>query len=730
MFRQGLKAKILNLTIGLTLVGFGAIIFLVIKEEEKSLLRERMKASELMAQPILHTIYKDMLDERADMPRFLIEGLKTIKNVERVQIIRGNGVEEAFKDYKTLNAVKAEFGEIKPEWTVDHPNHLNNVAQGIQINEFKQALQNFKKGKKEAVYYIEKDGEKSLFTYLVPILARPKCSSCHSHEETARGVLMISTSLDEMYGLLGRSRDRWILYGVLTVAATSVLLGLLVTAVVIRPVDRTVDMLKAIAEGKGDLTQRLEISSNDEIGLLGKWFNKFVEGMQHMVKEIFGISREVSTASKEIEASSREIVEAVHKQLQASEDTSTSIKEMDASIKTVAEEAEALNGSSIEVSGSARAMSSSVDEVKVNIEKLFYSASSTTSSINEMAISINQVASHVDELFKKTEDVVSSIIEIGSKVKDVENYSRSQAELAEKVREDAEDLGMASVVKTKEGMEKINQEVASTALVVNRLGERSKEIGSILTVINDIADTTHLLALNATILAAQAGEHGKGFAVVARQVKDLATKTTSSTREIAELINQVQSEVAFAVESMQRSSGTVEDGVRLSRDAQEALTKILDSARRSFEMAKMIEKATIEQTRGAGQITSVAQVMSQMVGDIKNAANEQSGAASEILKDTVQMKEFMEKVKLSTIEQSRESKHVSEAIFKVVGKIQRVAGATSEQMKFSRRIVSAVETVKKAAEDNAALAVRLEKTVKEMNKQADTLRNTVGSFKA
>ncbi len=729
-FRQGLKFKLLTLTIGLSLIGFGLLVYLVIKEEEKSLLRERLNASEMMAQPILHTIYKDMLEERADMPRFLIEGLKTIKGVERVQIIRANGVEEAFKDYKTLNAVKKEYGEIKPEWTVDHPNNLNNVARGIQNHRFKQALQDFKSGQKDAVYYIEKDGDMSLFTYLVPILARPKCSSCHAYGETARGVLMISTSLEEMYGLLDRSRDRWVLYGMLTVGATTILLGLFISGVITRPVDRTVAMLKAIAEGKGDLTQRLDVTSNDEIGMFGNWFNKFVDGMQHMVKEIFGISREVSSASKEIEASSREIIGAVQTQMLAAEDTSTSIKEMDASIKTVAEEADSLNTSSIVVSESARAMSASVDEVKVNIEKLFYSASSTTSSINEMAISINQVASHVDDLFKKTEEVVSSIIEIGSKVKDVENYSRTQAELAERVRVDAEDLGMASVVKTKEGIEKVSEEVASTALVINRLGERSKEIGKILTVINDIADTTHLLALNATILAAQAGEHGKGFAVVARQVKDLATKTTSSTKEIAGLINVVQSEVAVAIESMQRSSEKVEDGVRLSRDAQGALIKILDSTRRSFDMAKMIEKATIEQTKGAGQITSAAQMISDMVGDIKNAANEQSQAAKEILKDTLQMKEFMEKVKLSTNEQSRESKHVSEAIFNVVEKIKRVAGATSEQMVFSKRIVSAVETVKKAAEDNAALASRLERTVKEMNKQAETLRDNVGSFKA
>ncbi len=730
MFHQGLRAKILNLTIGLTLVGFGLLVFLVIKEEEKSLLRERLKASELMALPILHTIYKDMLDERADMPRFLIEGLKTLKGVERVQLIRSNGVEEAFQDNKTLQDVKAEFGEIKPEWTVDHPNRLNNVAQGIHKPEFKKALQGFTAGRMDAVYYIEKEGDKSFFTYLVPIIAKPKCSSCHAKEEAARGVLMISTSLDELFGTLSDSRNKWILYGVVTAAGMTVLLSLLVSGVIKRPIDRTVDMLREIAEGKGDLTRRLVITSQDELGMLGRWFNKFAEGMQNMVREIFAISRDVSAASMEIEASSAEISGAVGKQLAAVEVTSSSIKEMDASIKTVAEEAEALNASTREVSDSARAMSGSVDDVKMNIEKLFYSASSTTSSINEMAISINQVASHVDELFKRTEEVVSSIIEINGKIREVEHYSRSQAELAERVRVDAEDLGLSSVVKTREGIEKVSLEVASTALAVNRLGERSKEIGKILTVINDIADTTHLLALNATILAAQAGEHGKGFAVVARQVKDLATKTTASTKEIASLITHVQGEVGAAVDSMQRSSGKVEDGVRLSRDAQEALTKILDSSRRSFDMAKMIERSTMEQTRSAGQVTNVAQTIRHMVGDIKKAANEQTLAAQEILKDTVQMREFMEQVKLSTIEQARESKHVTDSILKVVEKIKRVAGATSEQMTFSRRIVAAVETVREAAEDNAALASRLESTVTEMQRQAEALRNTVGNFKA
>jgi len=729
MYRQGLKSKILALTIGLSLIGFGVLVLLVIRQEEKTLLHERLRASELMAQPILHTIYTDMLEERADMPRFLIKGLKTIEGVERVQLIRSNGVEEAFQDYKTLRAVKDEYGEIKDEWVVDHPRRLNNVAQGIHHPNFKEALQAFNSGSDEAVHYIERQGEKSFFTYMVPIESRPKCNSCHAREEAARGILMITTSLDEVYGTLAASRNKWIGYGVLTVAGMSVLLGLLVTAVITRPVDRTVAMLREIAEGKGDLTRRLEISSSDEIGMLGRWFNKFVEGMQYLVRDIFGISSKVSTASKEVQAASSEINAAVDRQLRAVEETSASIKEMDESMKLVAEDAEVLSSSSSLVASSARTMSASADEVKVNIEKLFYSGSSTASSINEIAISIGQVSSHVDELFKKTEEVVSSIHGIGKTVREVENYSRTQAELAERVREDAEDLGLASVMDTREGIEELSEEVGQATVVVNRLGERSKEIEKILTVINDIADTTHLLALNATILAAQAGDHGKGFAVVARQVKDLATKTTASTKEITNLINQVQNEASTAVDSMRRSSEKTADGVRLSRDAQQALEQILGSSKSSFEMAKMIEKITIDQTKGVSQITNVAQIINNMVGEIKSAANEQSQAANEIMKDTVQMKEFMEKVKVSTLEQSREAKQVTEAILKVTEKIDRVAAATGEQMELTRRIVSAVETMKGAAGDSEGAASRLEKTVKEMNDQSDALRNTVGNFK-
>jgi len=110
MFKKRLLFKILGTVLLITIAGFGIIVYEVIDKERESFMVERRKTSELMAQPLLHTIYKDMLDERADMARYLIEGMKNVKGTERVQVIRNNGIEEAFQDFKTLRLLKRNTG--------------------------------------------------------------------------------------------------------------------------------------------------------------------------------------------------------------------------------------------------------------------------------------------------------------------------------------------------------------------------------------------------------------------------------------------------------------------------------------------------------------------------------------------------------------------------------------------------------------------------------------------
>src|SRR3989338_2012176 len=105
MFKNSILAKILGVVISITVIGFGGLLYMVIEQEEKSLLIEMGKTSRLTAEHVLIAIYKDMLEERADIARHLVENIKTIKGAERVQVIRSNGVEEAFQDFKTLKAV-------------------------------------------------------------------------------------------------------------------------------------------------------------------------------------------------------------------------------------------------------------------------------------------------------------------------------------------------------------------------------------------------------------------------------------------------------------------------------------------------------------------------------------------------------------------------------------------------------------------------------------------------
>ncbi len=271
MFKQSIQTKILSVAIAVTVIGFSVLIYTVISHEKKSLLEERKNSSRLMAEPVLIAIYEDMLDERADMVRYLVENIKKIKGTERVQVIKSNGVEEAFRDFKTLKAVEKEYGKLKPEWVENHPNKEKNVADGTEYSGFREAIRLFAQGRKQEISYIEEHGNKHLFTYLAPIEARPKCNACHATAEEARGVLMISTSLEDMYAGIASSKARWITYGFLTITGVSLLLALIIRNI-IRPLKAMISSAQEIASGNFSIS--IPVYTKDEVGELARSFNK------------------------------------------------------------------------------------------------------------------------------------------------------------------------------------------------------------------------------------------------------------------------------------------------------------------------------------------------------------------------------------------------------------------------------------------------------------------------
>ncbi len=285
MLKKSLHARILVLILGLIAVGVFFSILWELKNKESELLDEKLRASRFMAKPIMKAIYEDMLEERADMARSLVAAMSTAEGIEGLYIVRSNGVEEAFRDFKTINEVKKEYGEIKPEWTTDHADKPENIAPGTDEPDFKRYFAEFRKDwGRGAVYYIDKSGQRPVFTYLQPIENRPKCSSCHS-PEGARGILVIRTSLVDMYSILERGRNQWVATGLLALFVGGVLLSLLIKRSITGPIGKNVEVIKRIAEGKGDITERVEVTESNEIGYLATAFNNMLDTLEKRAEE-------------------------------------------------------------------------------------------------------------------------------------------------------------------------------------------------------------------------------------------------------------------------------------------------------------------------------------------------------------------------------------------------------------------------------------------------------------
>ena len=287
-----------------------AFVFYAIRQEEAALLKEKEKASEMMARPILHAIYYDMLAERAEMVYYLMQGMKHVKGVERVQIVRGNGKEIAFNDDKTLKEVEEEYGELKTAWLTPRISYDSAAATGIESPRFKDAFQSLKNSI-DATHYIETAAGKRLFTYIIPIEEHKKCNACHK-SGGGRGVLMISTSLEDTYSALAVRRNRWTMLGLGAIGIVGLILSLSLRIGVIRHVEKMAQAAQEFAGG--DLTHRLKVSSKDEIGLLANSMNDMAEQLHTLYS---GLERQVEMKTEELQAAYEELTVS-NEDLQAS----------------------------------------------------------------------------------------------------------------------------------------------------------------------------------------------------------------------------------------------------------------------------------------------------------------------------------------------------------------------------------------------------------------------------
>lgn len=478
----------------------------------------------------------------------------------------------------------------------------------------------------------------------------------------------------------------------------------------------------------GDLSQHVEVTGKTEMASLGSAINGLSSGLRDMIGRMNQMSVGLADAMHLMNEGTQKMSRGARVQHEAGEQTAMTVNEMLASIKGVADNAAEMSAAAAEASASAAEMVASIEEVADNAGGLSAAAEDTSSSIVEMLASIRQVSDNTDALSSAAEQTSASITEMGATVKAVEQKAQESARLAEKVARNASDQGMAAAREATSGMGKIRDTVETTAEMINRLGKRSQEIGQILKVIDEVTNQTSLLALNAAILAAQAGEHGKGFAVVAEEIRELADRTAASTKEIANVIASVQQDTAASVQAMARGMEAVENGSDLVKVTAEVFEHVAELSKQSADMARGIELTTAEQAKGVSQINDAASSIADQIERIAHAMQEQRRGSERITQATEKMRDITRQMKTATREQTVGSKQIAKAIDAVTVQTAQVARSTSEQSLGAQQISDAIARIQKITEENVDVSVEMEMSEAALREKAEALRAELKKF--
>jgi methyl-accepting chemotaxis protein len=381
------------------------------------------------------------------------------------------------------------------------------------------------------------------------------------------------------------------------------------------------------------------------------------------------------------------------------EESSSSVLELGVTGEELNQNATALNERVAEVSSSIEQMMQSSRSVLGSIEALAGASAETSSSMEEMAASMREVDTNAAETARLSEDVV---------------------QIAER--------GRQKVDQTIQGMHAIQEATDSAQSVINGLGRRAGEIGQILEVIDDVAEETNLLALNAAIIAAQAGEHGRAFSVVADEIKDLADKVIASTKEIGGLIRGVQDEAANAVGAIEGGARSVESGVNLSAEAGVALEEITSAARQSGERITEIVTAVREQSRAAAHVVSLMDQVRDGAEQIRTAGGEQTRGNEVVLRNATAMNEVSLQVSGATEEQARGAHRMRDAIESVRSAVEQINQSLQQQSDACEQIAGLLERVSGRTHTNEESAGRMREATRGLLEHAEGLRESVRQF--
>ncbi len=517
------------------------------------------------------------------------------RNVEFIML---NGVNE---DIQPLVEEMTEMGIAHEVTIIDGEKHVaRSSTTDLVGTESKDPIWDalFASGR-DTVFDCTTDGEAMAVCYGV-FQNEGGCTDCHDvDEEKILGGMKIVKSrqaiVDEMSSNAS-STTLFMLCGSLLLIGS---IWVILSRSIFRPLHGVQDVLDRAADG--DVDQELDLSAKDEIGHLLQSVHRFMDYLRGFA----GASKKIAEGDLRISVTPRSEKDVLGRSF------ATMTANLTGMIRQLDNNARELVSASTQISASSETMSRGARDQEDQMQTV-------STAIEEMSSTIAQSAENSSE---------------------ASEASRQSSETATQ--------GGQVVSESVEGMLRIAEVVRGSAESAGRLADSVARIGEVVEVIDDIADQTNLLALNAAIEAARAGEAGRGFAVVADEVRKLADRTAKATGGIIDIVKGIQSETAAAVRAMENGMTEVEHGRELSDKAGHSLSEVVDLSARVMDMIQQIAEASTEQATAIEEIARSIEQATSVSRETSASSEQTASAAEQLSRQATSLQEIVDRFQIS-----------------------------------------------------------------------------------
>lgn len=421
---------------------------------------------------------------------------------------------------------------------------------------------------------------------------------------------------------------------------------------------------------EGDLTEQVQVRSDKD--MFGRGIQAMVEGLRSIIVQIRTSSEQIAATGSHISSLAARDIEIVQSVNTSADQVMSTMQELGASVQQVAQNMENLSSTVSQTSASVSQMTSSIGHIAVNTNALKAQTHQTITSLNEAVTSLAGVVESTEASKKSSQDTIQDALE-----------------------------GQQSVEHIMNSMEDLQKTITTAVNVITGFARRSHDITGILDVIREIADRTSLLALNASIIAAQAGVHGRGFAVVADEIKNLAGGVTTSTTDIATIVQSLQQDTASVVQTIHAGAANVEQSIKRTHDARGVLQKIITSAQRSSTVVTQIADALHELKQTAHTVVSAMEQVDSMTDDMTSSTNEQRATTTQINETIAYINDMASQIKRATTDQAKgihdvlfATTNVSALMAQNLQSSQHIADTTQELSSQAELLLSSVDRFK------------------------------------